>query len=123
MTDENKVVIADFIDVNRKYSDVLGSPLAEALWELLNKPENLIRMETAIYLNRPPLEAVQLQIVEVFKCEDAKKIARYKQLMGSMARQIMSEQGFKPDIKKVKVRAEVRENETFFSTATRYIKN
>lgn len=111
----------DFIDVNKKYSDVLGTDLAKKLWELLKHPNNLIRMETAVYLNRPPLEAVQLQIVERFDCKDVKKVARYKQLMGSMVKQIMDDRGLIPD-KKVKIRAKVREKETFFSTATKYIR-
>ena len=116
-----------FKDESLKYGDVLNTDLGKWLWEFLNDDETKIRMETATYLKRPALEAVQPQLHEKFKNLELpeKQFKRYKQLIGIMAKRVLLEEGYVVDEKnkgRLKVRAEIGPRKTFFSTATRYKK-
>jgi len=107
----------DFNVGNLKYGDVINTVLGKEIWEFLNVEEIVIRMETASYLTRPALEAIQPQLLERFDKKEISK-PRYKQLMGIMAKQVMGNRGYMVAKSGVKIRV----NEDLFKTATRYQK-
>jgi len=97
------------------FKDLANTAIGEALWEFLNTPNSLIKMETATQLKRPALEAVQLDLIELF--DSIIKQDRYKQMIGRMARQIMENLGYSMDQSGVRITSKI-----LFSSATRYKK-
>ncbi len=93
---------------------------AEALWEFLCSQESQVRMETATFLRKPALEPLSPYLREsfdVFRVESADKATfdRYKQLAGSMTKQVMAALGYEHEKDSVTVlRGDV------FKTASRY---
>ncbi|CAM3429042.1 hypothetical protein [Shewanella pealeana] len=94
---------------------------AELLWDFLCSPENQIRMETATFLRKPALEPLSPYLrekFEFFRVESADKATfdRFKQLAGSMTKQVMKELGYELEKNSVTVlRGGV------FKTASRYV--
>ena len=84
------------------------------IWEFLNEPESIIRMETATYLFRPAAEPLSPFLVSQFG--DAIKEDRMKQMTGHMIRQVLESRGYRVD------RSNVRINRAgnIFVSATRY---
>ena len=97
------------------FGGLANDELTKALWDFLNEREIVIRMETATFLRRPALEAVQPQLIERF----GEKIQsdRYKQMIGRMARQVMEHHGYSLDQTNVRIRSKI-----LFSSAARYRK-
>lgn len=93
---------------------------AESLWDFLCSPESQIRMETATFLRKPALEPLSPHLrehFEIFRVESADKATfdQYKQLAGSMTKQIMAVLGYEHEKSSVTVlRGDV------FKTASRY---
>jgi len=114
------------LDIEYKPSSALNNlsqtEEAKALWEYLCSPESLIRMETATYLRKPALEPFSPHLrtkFEFFRAETTEKSSfdRYKQLAGSMTRQVMEALGYEHEKSSVNVlTGEV------FKTASRYKK-
>lgn len=94
----------------------------KSLWQYLCSSESLIRMETATYLRKPALEPFSPHLrnrFEFFRAESTEKslFDRYKQLAGSMTRQIMESLGYEHEKESVNIlTGEV------FKTASRYKK-
>lgn len=97
----------------KQFSDLANQPLGKDLWQLLNRPDNLIRMETAIDLQRPAAEAVSRQLLETFG--DKVREDRIKQMIGHMIRQILEARNYKISSQGVVVRTG-----GLFTKATRY---
>ncbi len=97
------------------FSDIAATLTGVALWKLLNEPDSLIRLETATYLERPALEALQPQLVAKFG--DTIRTDRWKQMIGRMARQVMLSHGYTLDRAGVRIR-----RGELFSSAARYKK-
>ncbi|QYJ74609.1 hypothetical protein [Shewanella sp. FJAT-52076] len=116
----------DSLDIDYKPSPALNAlsqtEEGRALWKYLCSPESLIRMETATYLRKPALEPFSPHLrnrFDFFRSEVTEKqlFDRYKQLAGSMARQIMEALGYEHEKDGVNViTGEV------FKTASRYKK-
>ncbi|MCL1095856.1 hypothetical protein [Shewanella kaireitica] len=112
------------LDINYLPSPALTqlakTPEAEELWKFLCSPENQIRMETATFLRKPALEPLSPHLREsfdFFRVESADKATfdRYKQLAGSMTKQVMAALGYEHEKGSVTVqRGDV------FKTASRY---
>ena len=97
-----------------KFADIAGTPLGIKLWEFLNQRDNIIRMETAVDLNKPAAEAVARVLIEEFR-EDVRP-DRVKQMIGHMIRQIMEAHGYQLDSQNITVSQDRR----LFTKATRY---
>jgi len=84
------------------------------IWDFLNEPENIIRMETATYLSRPAAEPLSPFLVGQFG--EVVKEDRMKQMIGHMIRQVLEARDYRVD------RSNVRINraENIFVSATRY---
>ena len=98
-----------------KFSDLASLSLGKKLWEFLTQPESIIRMETAIDLGKPAIEAMAGKLIEQFG--DDVRVDRVKQMIGHMVRQIMESRGFQLDAQNVKVLQDRR----LFKKASRYI--
>jgi hypothetical protein len=99
----------------QNFSDLYSTPLGPALWNFLNQPDNVIRMETASFLGRPAVEPLSTGLLEEFGSEIAQD--RTKQMIGHMVRQIMEPLGYTIEQQGVRI---VRNR--VFSTGTRYVK-
>lgn len=97
------------------YSDLADTQDGCRLWEFLQDSDVLLRMETATYLGRPALEAIQPQLLHAFP--DVIREDRWKQMVGRMVRQVMEFRGYQLDQTGVRL----KRNELFLS-ASRYIR-
>lgn len=100
----------------QNFKQLYETPLGDGLWQFLNKPDSLIRMETAAQLRRPPLEAISPYLIGAFG-EKALAPLRVKQMVGHMVRQVMENNGYCFDAGNVLCRSS-----TLFSRASRYKK-
>jgi hypothetical protein len=95
------------------YARLFETLEAQAMWRLMNAPDNVIRMTTATLLGRPALEGIEEQLLESLGGwildDEPKKLA------GRMARQVMERHGCIVDIGNVKSM-----NGAPFSKMTRY---
>ena len=98
------------------FSDLANTPMGEDLWALMTAPESLIRLETATYLGRPAIEALQLQLLAAFG--DSIRENRWKQVAGAMARQVMEYRGYQFVRSGVKIKVK-----DLFSTGAIYVKH
>ena len=126
VTNNEKELKMDRLDIDYKPSPALNdlskTPEAKALWEYLCSSESLIRMETATYLRKPALEPFSPHLRNKFKfflaeSTDKSSFDRYKQLAGSMTRQIMEELGYEHEKNSVNI-----PTGNVFKTASRYKK-
>ncbi len=97
------------------FLEIASTPLGSALWGFLQEKEMLIRLETATYLKRPALEAVQEQLLERFG--DEIRGDRWKQMIGRMTRQVMEAHGYLLDQTGVRIGGG-----GLFTSAARYVK-
>jgi hypothetical protein len=95
-----------------QFTNEFATPDGVKLWEILNRPEVIARMETASDLGRPALEPVEDILLE--ELGEVILQDRYKQMAGKMVRQIMENQGFEHET------SDVRLNSTPFYKASRY---
>jgi hypothetical protein len=98
------------------FTTAYETPFGRALWEFLNEPDTIARMETATALGRPAVEGVEEQLLARFEQDVEQLMAdRNKQMAGHMVRQIMEPRGYVIDMQNVKVT-----NGAPFTRATRY---
>ncbi len=86
-----------------------------AIWDFLNLPENILRMETASYLLRPAAEALSPALLAQFGVGIAER--RPKQMIGHMVRQIMEQNGHRLGRSNIKIRS----CGNMFSYASHYV--
>jgi hypothetical protein len=79
----------------------------------MKRPDNVVRMETATYLDRAAVEPLAPGLLRMFGPEIAED--RLKQMIGHMARQIMEALGFELDRSGLRIT-----RESMFTTAARY---
>ncbi len=97
----------------QNFRDLFETDLGQAIWVFMKRPENVVRMETATYLDRAAVEPLAPGLLRMFGPEIAED--RLKQLIGHMARQIMEAMGFELDRTGLRIT-----RESMFSTAARY---
>ncbi len=85
-----------------KFVNTFREENGQEIWELLNIPENVIRMETASYLSRPAVEPLSPFLLHRFG--PSVKRDRIKQMIGHMARQIMEARGYRLDRSNVRIK-------------------
>jgi hypothetical protein len=83
------------------FESEIGSPL----WAFMNEPDNVLRMETASYLNRPAVEPLSPGLVERFGREAVAQ-DRTKMMIGHMTKQIMQRRGYEHAAYDGRIRAE-----------------
>ncbi len=96
----------------QNFRDIADTELGRAVWAWLARESNVIRMETASYLERAAVEPLGPLLVEHFGAEIAED--RLKQLIGHMVRQIMEALGYEL------VQPGMRIAKGMFTTGARY---
>ena len=84
-----------------KFAKEHATPEGQKLWQVLNREDNIARMETATDLGQPalkPLEDILLTEIGEAITDD-----RMKQMAGHMVRQIMESRGFEHDVDGIKL--------------------
>ncbi|WP_298236602.1 hypothetical protein [uncultured Azohydromonas sp.] len=76
----------------RSYSGLASTPLGQKLWNYLNRPESVLRMQAASDLERPALQALEEGLLQEFG--DKVMDDRVKQMIGAMTRQVMERVGY-----------------------------
>jgi hypothetical protein len=94
------------------FSDVFNTEFGQRLWAYLNEHDNIVRMETATYLQRPAAEPLSPGLIAIFG--DEVRRDRIKQCIGNMIRQIVEPRGYQIDRQNVRIR------DNMFTSATRY---
>lgn len=75
----------------KPYTKIATEPWAKELWAFLNKKDNLIRMETAIDLNKPPLEGVLKNLERQYQSRIVgEKNHNNRKMIGHMIGQIVT---------------------------------
>ena len=97
----------------QNFRDQFDTELGQAIWTFMKRPENLVRMETATYLDRAAVEPLAPGLLRMFGPEIAED--RLKQMIGHMARQIMEAMDFELDRSGLRIT-----RESMFTTAARY---
>jgi hypothetical protein len=112
MSDTERPDLDDLVYGLSKFND-LPSILTRALQSFVRRPDNVIRMETAVSLGRAPVEALSDQLIHEF----GKEIAhlRIRQFIGQLVRQVMTHLGYEVDGESLRI---TRLN--VFSSGTRY---
>lgn len=85
------------------FATLYASPLGQALWDFLNKPETIARLETATELGKPAVAGIEEQLLETFG--EQVLADRVKQMIGHMVRQILEPRGWILDQSEVKVQS------------------
>lgn len=96
------------------FRELANSPLGRDLWAFLNEHDNLVRMETATYLERPAVEPLSPGLLQCFG-NDVRQ-DRVKQMIGRMVRQILEGRGCRIDRQNVRIPAQAN----MFASGTRY---
>jgi hypothetical protein len=96
------------------FADIAETKMGRQLWAFLTDPENLIRMETATFLERPAVEPLAPFLLDRFGT--VVRGDRWKQLIGHMARQVLERRGFRLHAQGVRIR-----RGDLFSSGSRYV--
>lgn len=96
------------------FRELANSQLGLALWQFLNEHDNLLRMETATYLERPAIEPLSPGLLARFGEEV--RADRIKQMIGRMGRQILEPRGYRIDQQNVRISTPTN----MFTSGTRY---
>jgi hypothetical protein len=96
------------------FRELANSPIGQGLWAFLNEPDNIIRMETATYLERPAVEPLSPGLLRQFG--DEVRGDRVKQMIGRMVRQVLEARGHRIDRQNVRIPAPAN----IFASGTRY---
>lgn len=78
----------------QNFSD-LYKAVGQTIWDFMRRYDNIIRMETATFLDRAAVEPLGPYLLEEFG--DDVNQDRYRQMIGHMARQIMEALGYELD--------------------------
>lgn len=81
-----------FLYDSKTFRSLAETDFGQKLWEFLNEHDNIIRMQTASYLRKPALAAID----ELLKDRFGEKIQedRAKQMCGNMVCQVMKRNGY-----------------------------
>lgn len=107
------------------FTALFAEPDIQDIWKLIKQPDNLIRMETAAYLSKTPVESISPQLLSLpafREGEDPKRQDRIKQLIGAMVRCIMEELGYEINPTRLKLRVGTPSRPQLFKTASSYSK-
>ena len=97
----------------QNFSDLYDTDLGRDIWDFMKDHDNLIRMQTATFLERAAVEPLGPGLLLRYGPDIAQD--RLKQMIGHMARQIMLAMGYELDTKGLRIT-----RPSVFTTATRY---
>lgn len=97
----------------QNFRDLAETPAGQSVWAFMTRPDNVVRMETATFLERAAVEPLAPGLLKEFGPEIAQD--RLKQMIGHMARQIMEALGYQMDRQGLRIT-----RKSLFTTATRY---
>jgi hypothetical protein len=97
-----------------RFSDIANGPLGPKLWEILNRSDNIVRMETATMLECVAVEP--LGPVLLRELGDDVRVDRVKQTVGHMVRQVLERLGYRIDRNNVRI-----PRPGLFTSGTRYV--
>jgi hypothetical protein len=97
------------------FRELADTQMGRDLWAFLNEQDNIIRMETATYLERPAVEPLSPGLLTRFGA--GVRQDRTKQMIGRMVRQIIEPRGYRIDQQNVRISRE----DNMFASGTRYI--
>jgi len=112
MSEDRKPDLDNFRYGLGKFND-LSHILTRALGAFVRRPDNVIRMETAVHLGRAPVEALSDPLIHEFGKEIAHP--RIRQFIGQLVRQVMEFLGYEAEGEPLRI---TRLN--VFSSGTRY---
>ncbi|MFT5806327.1 MAG: hypothetical protein ACI9LG_000588 [Moritella dasanensis] len=95
------------------------------LWAFLKTPNNLIRIDAALYLGKSPLEVItpNLLTLYIFSDDVDKSLKdRYKKICGAFIKAIANELGYSQNQSRIKLKASTVTRPQLFSTSTTYSK-
>ncbi|WP_132941959.1 hypothetical protein [Vibrio crassostreae] len=102
------MLVTDYL--HRSFIPLFKEPEGQAIWAFLQKQENIIRIETGVYLRKSPLEALTPELLEldVLTSSDEDKVNRLKQLIGSLVKFLLCFQigGYEQKPSKVNITAQ-----------------
>src|ERR1039458_8353011 len=96
--------LPDFGSINynpQQFRDIHVEEYGQAIWQFLLRPENVVRMQTASYLDRPAVEPLSDGLLAEFGIEV--KEDRVKQYIGHAVRQIMEACGYHLDRQNMRI--------------------
>src|SRR6266478_2559052 len=91
------------------------SEAGQDLWQILTRPDNIIRMETATFLEQAAVEPLGPELLNRPGLGTWVNDDRVKQMIGHMARQIMEHMGYEIDRPGLRIM-----RKGLFTTAARY---
>ena len=100
---------------SQNFRDMYETELGQEIWSFMKRPDNVVRMETATFLERAAVEPLAPGLLTEFGPDVAED--RLKQMIGHMARQIMEAIGYEIERSGLRIT-----RESLFSTAARYRK-
>lgn len=98
----------------RSFRNLFEPKLGQEIWSFMQRPENVIRMETATFLEHAAVEPLAPDLLMEFGPDVRED--RIKQMIGDMARQIMEVIGYE----KIEEPRPRITGENIFSSAARY---
>ncbi|MDO6500940.1 hypothetical protein [Photobacterium sanguinicancri] len=113
--------VTDYL--HRSFLPIFNEPEGQAIWDFLQQPQNIIRVETAVYLGKSPLEALtpELLKLEIFQSNDEDQVKRFKQLTGSLVKYLLCHKIGGYELKPSKVNITSQDNRPLlFKTAATY---
>lgn len=100
---------------SQNFRDLFESELGQEIWGFMKRPENVVRMETATFLERAAVEPLAPALLMEFGPDVGED--RIKQMIGHMARQVMEAIGYEVERPGLRIT-----RESLFSSAARYRK-
>lgn len=97
----------------QQFRNIYETESGQAIWRFLLRPDNVVRMQTATYLDRTAVEPLAEGLLAEFGVEVAED--RVKQYIGHAVRRIMEAGGYHLDRQGMRI---TREN--LFTSASRY---
>ncbi|MDO6679992.1 MULTISPECIES: hypothetical protein [unclassified Shewanella] len=112
--------------LHRSFIALFEEQDGQDIWSCIKDPTNIVRMETAIYLGKTPLESItpELLKLDIFKPDsgqDVQRQNRFKQLTGSLVKYMLCNKLDKYQLNdnKTKLRAS-EDRQQIFSAASTY---
>jgi hypothetical protein len=99
----------------QNFRDLFETELGQEIWGFMKRPENVVRMETATFLERAAVEPLAPGLLTEFGPDVGED--RIKQMIGHMARQVMEAIGYEIERPGLRIT-----RESLFSSAARYRK-
>lgn len=99
----------------QNFRDLYETDLGKEIWQFMKRPMNVVRMETATFLERAAVEPLAPGLLDKFGSEIGDD--RIKQMIGHMARQIMEAIGYEVERSGLRIT-----RESLFASAARYRK-